>query len=120
MKWYGEGMNQEWVEAGVQAVADERRRVGLHGGDSQIVRVAIAAVEPLIRADERERIAVWPNTRAFIEDEVRAQIAADIEALADDWSDWSALVQTNGDLSELRDVVKDAIHDAARIARGES
>lgn len=101
-----------WVEAVAHVINDEGGQPGssLHSWRceypdrygpcdcvEQTAEAIIAAVEPLIRE----------------------RIAQQIEEFADDWSDWSALVQAHEDLVALRDVVKDAVHDAAAIARGD-
>ena len=76
--------------------------------DYALVIEAVRAVEPLIRADEREQPV--PGARlvraidAEVEAKVRAQIAADIEARS----------PSSGRISWATD------GDAARIARGES
>ena len=74
---------------------------GLHEHPRFCTCVALAARDERTRADERERIAQA------------------LEEFADDWADWSAIVQAGDDIVELRDAVKSAIHDAAAIARGE-
>lgn len=59
---------------------------------------------------------------ARVRAEERERIAQEIEEFADDWSDWDAIVKTEGDVLAVQDVVKEAIHDVARVARpgGES
>lgn len=68
------------------------------------------------------RTVDWARSAAVIdavEPIIREQIAQEIEEKADDFG-FEEILDAFNDPAELREVVKDALHDAARIARGDA
>jgi hypothetical protein len=119
-------VNPEWVEAGARAIGAHRKGHGWERDEdtwrnyTQIVEWALTAVEPLIRADEREK--VYAEFQFDYADEVvlktlRAQIAADIEefrvSLPIETPALSGTVRDRDDMSWVLAMVRD------RVARGE-
>ena len=75
--------------------------------------------DDLIRADERSKVLTIDGMLE-IEEKIRAdereRIATAIEEMADDFG-WDEVIATKGEVDAMRDVVKDALHGAARLAR---
>jgi hypothetical protein len=61
-----------------------------HGGDEEFVAYVVIAVEPIIRADERERNG-W-GRHEEIEADLRERIAQEIEAMHSIWADGATRV----------------------------
>jgi hypothetical protein len=89
-------VNPEWVEAGARAIGEHRKGHGWERDEdtwrnyTQIVEWALAAVEPLIRADERERQSVALDSGAVYAaiEATRTQIISEItNYMNEQWPD---------------------------------
>ena len=106
-----DAVNPEWVEAGARAIPTSATRpVWLNeDGRKSMAEATIAAVEPLIRADEREQwdayfVARWNAKEA----DLRAQIAADLWAKVDGLRDRGLGTVLRSDVLALIDAGVDA------------
>ena len=86
------------------------------GPSGQVEVLFIDGVRWLSPQEAAEQARVTADKARADEREGRAPA---IEEFADDWSDWDAIIKAGDDMLAIRDMVRDAIHDAARIARGE-